>query len=68
MSLSARFGTLPANMSASGGMVLHKQTEGRFLMFDSVSNVASQVSIGFAAFVISAVCILAAAGPVHLIG
>jgi len=49
-------------------MVLHKQTEGRFLMFDSVSNVASQVSIGFAAFVISAVCILAAAGPVHLIG
>ena len=37
-------------------------------MFSSVSNVASQVSIGFAAFVISAVCILSATGPLHLIG
>ena len=37
-------------------------------MFNSVSNLASQVSIGFASFMISAVCILAAAGPVHAIG
>jgi len=37
-------------------------------MFNSVSNLASQVSIGFASFMISAICILAATGPVHLVG
>ena len=34
-------------------------------MFNSVANLASQLSIGMAAFVISAVCILSAAGPLH---
>jgi hypothetical protein len=32
-------------------------------MFVSLSNLASQVSIGMAAFLLSAVCILAATGP-----
>ena len=37
-------------------------------MFNSVSSVASQVSVGLVSFMISAVCILSATGPLHLIG
>ena len=36
-------------------------------MFNSVSNLTTQIGVAFAAFLISATCILAAVGPVHTI-
>lgn len=37
-------------------------------MTNYASSLFAQVGSGFVAFALSAVCILAAAGPVHLIG
>lgn len=34
----------------------------------TVSSLAAQLGVGFVAFLVSATCILAATGPVHLIG